>query len=105
MPVKLETSPVVVFTALPETENDAEELLAEELDRLNGFGAPPTAGGVQIWPAAGAAKHCAEENTPGAIIVRSKRMFGAAEKVRNEGRRNGVPGGWLATFRSRIVPV
>jgi len=79
---------------------DATDRLADPFERLNGFGCGNGAPGVQVWPAAGAAKQSVDVNDPGSTDVRSSLMFGAAAKVMKPGIEE--PG--VVELRSMMVP-
>src|SRR5687768_1021579 len=55
---------------MPESWNDAVELVAVWFTRLKGEVVDPgSCGGVQVWPAAAGAPHCTAVNVPGRMLV------------------------------------
>ena len=77
-------SSVRLSTSFPKIENEATELVADRLRRLNGDG--EGAFGVHIWPAVGGVDvQPVTPSTPGSSSNNVILMFGATENVIKSG--------------------
>jgi rubredoxin len=104
-------SAVAVFTAVPCTENEAEELRPPMFAKFNGDTPKGLAAetneaieGEHSCPIAGATKQAAEEETPRKMKFKSKRIVGAAANVRKLVRTIGVFTACTSRLRSAALP-